>query len=474
MEVISLDWQKAKLVNLLVEKKVNQHSLCSLELLLYDWTYQDTLHETLGNSLCVQDDTTLYFCGVVKEVHSNNTFLQCTVTVTLMSFSTVFDAEEKNRVFQSEGKLWKDVFSTLSSLSSASLEIQCVGEEVPSAVFSEEENRILHQQRETDFRFLVETAEKLGISLFVEDVNQNKSKLYLGKCMTENSTSLPEKDCYFVEKRSLEGVIVLHVGTKQYIPFGSRVEFLGFSYVLTEFTLEYWEDVATYRYQLRRDLNDTKKAYQKKGVADLGKARVLSKEDPERLGRIQVAFLETEDALTEKSVWISYLPAVTEQSLGVISIPSQDEIVHVMMENNQGFVIGCERGVAIDENIDVAQHHTTQFHQGKISFTKEEVSVSFQGESLTVWKEESVACGSKNISLEAEEVTGIKSKSIGLVAEESLAAKGKTVGIESETLEMTGKEVSLTAGTTLKLEGTTVNLSGSKEVNAKTNKFNIV
>lgn len=473
MKLSSIDENRAFILEITLVKKVNHHSSLTVELDLYDWDYWSDLQKMLLTQVTLEDDTTLLACGVVTEVVADFLPDKRIVTIHVRSLSCEFDKTKENRVFQSQNQGWKDIFSYLTEKSKPDLNVE-IDKDVPDSVFEEAQKQgILLQQEETDFQFLVKVAEKLGVFLFVKDTNKKSCGLLLGTSLSQSNKSFELEDFLSISQSMTEHETIIKAKSEVCLELGDTLKISGFPYIITEMKSHYYQQVTTYEYVLYRRLTQVNSLYVETAVAHVGVCKVLSNEDPERLGRLQVACMDMEDTKPKEAVWLSYLPQLTEKDKGVICMPDPEELVYVILRGTVGYVTGCVRKDSIQEEIDVTEHRTVYVRDVKWMVTKEKGEVSYN-DTKTEWSPEQINATTKEIHMKAEETFAIESKTISEKAEDSLSLQGKTISEKAEdTLSLQGKTFSEKADNTLSIDCKTLDIKGSSAVNADTPKFNI-
>lgn len=456
MKLSSIDENRAFILEITLLKKVNHHTSLTVELDLYDWDYWNDLQKMLLTQVTLEDDTTLLACGVVTGVVADFLPHKRIVTLHLSSLSCEFDKLKENRVFHAQNQGWKDIFSYLSEKSKPDLNVE-IDKDIPKSVFNEAQKQgILLQQQETDFQFLVKVAEKLDVFLFVKDTNKKSCGLLLGPSLSQSNKSIELEDFLSVSQSMTEHETIIKAKSEVFLEFGDRVIVSGFPYIVTEMKSHYYQQVTTYEYVLYRRLTKVTSLYME--TAHLGVCKVISNEDPDRLGRLQVECMDMEDTKPKEPVWISYLPQLTEKDKGVICMPDPEELVYVILRGTVGYVTGCVRKDAIQEEIDVTEHRTVYVRDVKWMVTKEKGEVSYN-DTKTEWTAEQMNATSKAIHMKAED---------------SLSLQGKTISEKAEdTLSLQGKTISEKADNTLSIDCKTLDIKGSSAVNAATPKFNI-
>lgn len=472
MKLSSIDESRASIQQIRLEKKVNIHSHWTVELELIDWSYLVVLQKSVNSQVTLEDDTTLLACGVVTGVNVDFQPHRRKVLLHLSSLSCEFDLTKETRVFHHQEQGWKEIFSYLSEKSQPDFSVE-MDQNVPDKVFDDSNKQgILVQHEETDFQFLMKIAEKLGLYLFVKDANKKSCGLYLGASISSTSESMERTDFLSLSQSMTREATTLHGKSERYFPFGSTVDLEGFTYTVIEITTTYENHVTTYDYVFYHKLEQKTSVYHETTIVHLGLCQVLSNEDPERLGRIQVACISMEESKPEQPVWISYIPELTEKDKGSICLPDPEEQVYVLLRGTVAYALGCVRGVEIQKEIDVTAHRTLYFRDVKWMVTEEKLEISYEN-TRTEWTASQIACESKSILSTAEDTLALQGKTITEKAEDTLALQGKTITEKAEdTLALQGKTVTEKADSTLSLESNTVNIK-STTVNTDTSKFNI-
>lgn len=328
------------------------------------------------------------------------------------------------------------------------------------------------QHEETDFQFLTKIAGKLGFFLFILDADKNSCGLSFDKFISKLNISIELDEFLMVTHHLTENSSQIYAKSERYLPFGSTVLVDGFSYVITQMKLEYQDNVTVFFYTFYRDFSPKTKSYQDSKVVHIGRCKVISNEDPDRLGRLQLKCIDMEDTSPKSPVWIGYLPQLTEKDKGVICMPDPNEQVYLIVRGTEGFVLGCVRAEAINQGIDVTANRTVNVREGQLVMTNEVVSVSNKDTKLT-WLADELKSESKEINIMAEGQFSFSGEKINGESVDSLVIQSKTILQKaSDSLELHGKTILENASSTIEIKGSEVNITG-KKVNAITDKFNI-
>lgn len=332
--------QKVKL-----NKRVNSHSSCEIEMIFTGDSINE-LKKYIGSEIVIENDERKHMRGEIHGVTLKKTFSVSTIVFFADSFSTRADKVPGNRIFQDTKKKYSDIVSCLENdnLSVKILERSFADEQTNLAVI---------QHNETDFEFAKRLALSRGLYLFIDDTSQ-KCSINICKCFSSKKKTMSDDQIVLLDYEINQYEERFMITSREYFDFGSEVSLNGYDYLVIGFSLLYENGAEIYKYVLSRIIGNEDPVKENDSFI-LGKGRIKSNDDPEHLGRLQVAFLEYEDRLSDNKLWIPYINNLTEKDCGMMFIPDVDEIVNVYYCNSVCYASGCVREKAYNSQMnDVA------------------------------------------------------------------------------------------------------------------------
>lgn len=325
-----------------LEKKVNAHSSCEIEM-IFEGVDSSSLKRYIGLEILVENDERKLMRGKISRVYLKQTFSVSTVVFYAKSLSVMADEKKFNRIFQDTKKKNSDIMRLIGK---GTCDFQIIDKGYAGEII----DCVVIQKNETDFEFAERLAVSKGEYLFVDDISQ-KCMIDIGKCYCDKINSIQEADvvvCDYEIRQFQERIIFT---SREFFEFGSKISMNGFDYLIVGFTLIFENGTENYQYELLRNMGESDE-YVLNASVILGKGKVVNNEDPDRLGRIQVAFLEYEDLQSDNRVWIPYVNNLTEQDCGVLFLPDKDEIVNVYYCNSHCYASGCVREKAFNNQMN--------------------------------------------------------------------------------------------------------------------------
>lgn len=431
---------------IIINKNEGSHSTCEVKLFIEDEKKFSDLDRVLSTEVSVEDDRRIYMRGYVNEVSYNDIFSGSQAVVSIISFTNYADFEKKDRIFQNPEKKIVDIINCLSS---ENLKVQ-----VNERDFSDEkEEHVLVQVNKTDFQYLIDLANCCGVYAFVNDTDQ-KASIFLG-----NNTGVERSD--FNEDKILERRIKLskffkdlNLTTTEYMNFGQEVMYSGDKYTIVRMIIHYKNGEIHFTYGLRKKIIENRNMIYQSLV--LGKAKVVCYYDNERLGRVQVEFLNYEDALAENRIWLPYLPNVTDKNQGVVLIPHNDEIVHVVCDQGHCYVDGCIREQKYSEDICDTNYRHIMFNDNSFSIKEDVVEAK-------IFKHK-ISATDKCITLSDDKYkVDLSDEKIVIKLSDS------KVNLDSQTIQILSG-----GGAKIEVKGNAITIDGSSKVAVKTSAFDVV
>lgn len=457
-----------------IEKKCGAHSVMCVDIIpdrMDDISELDTL-VSVGSQIDADIDGELIMCGIVTKVTGKVTYSGAAVSVMAMSDSIESDKCRLSRIFQSPDKSFGDIMDKISGkLSFTVNKNELASENIREAVV---------QYNESDFEFALRAAEEKNVRVFVIDNERGKGSVVIGDSINAANT-LESKDIISAEKSIDEYSELLDIECRRYIELGTKVRSRGNEYVVTGVKAERKDDTDRFFLKLERNIGKAEEDKAPLSIISLGKARVVDNKDPDSLGRLQVEFLETEDAMNDKRIWIQYINTLTAGEGGVFFIPDKDELVQVLCQNGKCFAYGCVREKAVSDKIGDTEKKSIMLYEKTlvaddegVIFTAGDYTAQVNKDMLTVKDSDF------DITLNKDGISAGNSKNRIAVTKDSIKAdvnnKGSiTVSDSAVALDSNGKgKAEFTgSGTELTVKGGKLDIDASSGVDIKTSKLDV-
>lgn len=404
MNIIGLE-NAGTLRKVKLNKQVNSHSSCEIEMILTDDNVND-LEKYIGFEIVVEDDGIRLMIGKISSITLKQSFSVSTIVFWADSFSTEADKTPFNRVFQDTQKKYSDIVSCIKNVS---LPVQIL----EKGFAEEQEEHIIIQHNETDFEFVRRLSLSRGLNLFVDDTSQMCS-LNIGRCFSGKKETISDKDIilseYFLDRFEVRYIIT----SRKYFNFGSEVSLNGFDYLVIDFSLIYENGTKIYKYILSRSRSvEDMKTEPGNHSFILGKGKVVSNDDPEHLGRIQVTFLEYEDKLMDNKLWIPYINNMTEKDRGMMFIPDADETVNLYVCNSVCYASGCVRNKSYNSRMNDVSVRTLFTRNAEIDISNKRIGIDAFDYKIEIYDGNAVIKkGGMEISMNDDTISTKNSRSV--------------------------------------------------------------
>lgn len=426
-----------------LKKAVNSHSTAEIKMISVS-DKPDELRRYIGTPITVEDNERVLMRGKIDGLTFDNAFSGTTAVFHAVSLSAEMDKTNHNRVYQDTKKKYSDVINSLSN-DSYSFQIS------DNSEGGKNDETLIIQQNETDFNFAVRIAKKLELFVFVDDVS-SKCSMLLAKKIGGKSSSVKGEEIiiqHYIINECEERIIIT---SRNYYAFGSQIICNGFDYVIIGFGMNYKDGEEEFRYEALRTLKLVEKQNEN-GSVFIGKAKVVDNDDPDRLGRLQVEFLEYEDKLHENRLWIPYIANMTESDHGVMFIPDKNEIVSIYYSNSGCYACGCIREAKFTDEMKDVSIRTILTRNSKVEISEKCVEINAFDFNIKVEK--------NNASIETE-----KAK-VSMSGDETLIKNDRT------SVSVKGDAVKVIAGQKTQIKASEINIEGNSKVTIKTPKLDI-
>ena len=465
---------KGRIKSVVIEKKCGKHSVMCIDFVpdkMEDISELDSF-VSIGGTAEADLAGKLIMCGKINEVKGKITYSGAAVSVLAVSDSLESDKCRLSRIFQSPEKNYGDIFKIISDKVSFN-----VGD---SKLSSEKTDKAVVQYNESDFEFACRIAREKDSRVFVIDNERGKGSVVIGDSINL-SMNLESSDIISAERKISEYKEILNIEYRNYIELGTKVKFGSYEYVVTELQAEYVNDNDRFFMTLERNIQKAEENKNLLSVISLGKAKVVDNKDPDKLGRLQVEFLETEDAINDKKLWIQYVNTLTAGEGGVFFIPDQGEVVQIICQNGECYAYGCVREKAASDKINDTEKKSIMLYDRtlvaedkKITFTAGEYIAQTDNEMFNVKNKDfditmnkdsiNVGNGKNRISIDKNSIT------IDVNRKGKITVTDSAVTIDSNEkgkAEFKGNTVDITA------KGGKLDIDASSGVNIKTSKLDV-
>ena len=332
--------------NILVLDERNKHSKCIFDVIVDNENISEFISENpMGKKeICASVEGEIVFYGTLKKIQCEYTYLNTNVHIEAVSFSDSLDSEKNCRVFQDPDKTYGMLNEFFEN---RKIKIYCVDKAIGNKKISE----ILIQNNETDFEFIKKIYAKENISININVAKRTVCCLNVGNLQKSNSLAVQDiKKC---ERTIYKGYEQIKLATQVLFEVGTKLtlEFLDERYIIISRKIENRCENFEVTYLLIKDNDNSSSLIRKDSLIELGIAKVVANNSDDAKGRIQVEFLNYQNEMSDKKVWIDYVSPLTEKDGGMVFIPDIGEYVEVLMNDKRCVAIGCIRETPLAENL---------------------------------------------------------------------------------------------------------------------------
>ncbi len=429
--------RKVKLV-----KRANSHSSCEIETLLNGNVNPG---KYIGAQIVLENDERILMRGEVASVTVNRAFGQSTAVFCAYSLSAAVDREVKNRIYQDCEKSFSDILGMIrcESYNVKVIDKTAANEKIEAPVI---------QRNETDFEFAKRMALSKGLYLFVDDTSK-KFSASICKKLADREKTISAKDVIYFETHITQYEERIKFKSREYFNVGSLLCCEGYDYLITEFVLNYKNQTENYQYEMVRTVKTAPRVRENDFVI-LGKAEVISGDDPERLGRIQVSFLEYEDNMPNNRMWIPYVNNLTEKDGGMLFIPDPGEIVNVYCCNSECYASGCVRQQQYNGSMSDISARTLLSRGARFDISEKRAGMDIFGYKIEA--------GENGLEIQKDKVRIIVNEKRILIKN-----NGASITAEKDAVEVVSDK-------NLRLKANEINANGQNKVTVKTSAFDIL
>lgn len=442
-------------------KSRGEHSLCSFSFV--SARFED-YSDMVGSNIEVKDDNKLLMHGVINDISFISGCSENIVKVTLISRSNRVDNNPVTRVFQKEGQTYKDILDFVTKNMSYKLNVPASLKEV----------ELLHpiiQYNETDFSFirrmLIEGyGEEIVVdvlednSIYVGFIDNVKYKIEPREVFTmSQSIRCNIDEIEFSVKGGIDGQEL-----REYVDIGKQVMWHNNTFVITRMEIE--KSKSVYRYKCYAKNCKLEEKFEYRECNHFFSAKVVDVDDPNNFGRVRLDFsdVDIEDTTSENKVWINVSTPYTAKNGGFVFLPEVDDVVKVLWNGFDFFVIGCVRQETLSERYqNVKLKQIGNLYDKNICWDEEKIEITSKEVSVTLLDEEvSISIGGSNINMSKDKININTKKSIVEMNDDIVVETG-IFHIDSEELEekvkkkyrCESKNITLNASATATIEGKT-------------------
>lgn len=416
--------------NIVISDERNKHSKCEFDVIVDNEEISEFISENkVGKKeMCASIEGEIVFYGVLKKIKCQRTYLKTNVHIEAVSFSGSLDSEKKCRVFQNPDKTYgmlNDFFKNKK------VEINTIDKETKIS-------EILIQNNETDFEFLKRIYANSNKDIYIDARKKTVCCLNVGNLKKNDFLTI--KDLKEYEQTIYEKSEEVRVVTEKLFEVGTNLEFLGEKYTVVSRKIVSKYEYFAITYLLLREIDNDVLDYQNK-VIDLGLAKVVENHCDDDLGKIQVEFLEYDNEMSDKKVWIDYTSPLTEKSGGMVLIPDIGEYVEVLMNEKRCVAIGCVRKTPLAEEIRDIDKRYLLSRNCSFKIDNDDLDIEIGNNKINVTKDIMTLANDKfDITIKADQCkVGFDDSRIVFV-EDKIQSIGKNkVEIETGELTIVGK-----------------------------------
>lgn len=417
-----------------------------------------------------QDFKKLVFCGFVDNINANLEFSSVELEVIAKSYSVLEDETTFSRIFQNPQKKISDIADG-ERLQLRKCNVDFIGN-IKDTVLKQ----VVVQNQETNYSFLKRLAHELGVSLWIKDTFEDKTTIVMGSSLNV-AVELSLEEILRCQKRRTRECCSLWIVTKKYFEIGRIIRFKedGRRYVVVSMYLRYVNNNLEYSYVLdeysEKEKNDQHNVLLK---SIKFQAKVVSAEDPEHQGRLQVAFVEegTDGVLDmdkNDRYWFPYRTPYSGKNSGIVFLPDVGDVVEVFFSNEDCYISSSKRQNALLEecqNIN-DKYIGNNFSQriiwkndslelksfdNQIILNKEKIEIIVGKSIITITENDIglqqnnciVKIGMNNINLHADKEISICGKDLVKVdCQKCFSVKGESVAITASKIDLGSGDIKM-------------------------------
>ena len=321
----------------------NTHTFCEFLALIKSEDENDFCAK-LGAECQIQGEDTFKFAGIIKKIETKHTVEGSFLKVFIEGFSIRYDTEVddciKKRIFQSPKKIISDIIASMNLQKKISI----------NAKNEDEIKEIIVQDYETDWNFLLRLSSYYNLKLFP---SENSDSMVLGDYSVDNGEKIESADIEDVSKSFyyLNSKIykTVNCSLRKYLTLGERVSFENDKYIVESVDICLIHNT----YQKTYILKQYVPSFCRNKTEYVLQAKVVNNEDPDKMGKIQVEFLninneiEFEDVMKDNPIWIETLSLYATGATGVSFLPQKGDFVKIIIKNGSAFSVSSIRNESL-------------------------------------------------------------------------------------------------------------------------------
>lgn len=430
-----------------LKKQINNHSKCYFKALINEKSTSKYLN-TIGQVADIYFNENKILAAVVSEVNVIKKFSETYIEVIMYSFSILLDKKKNTRLFQNPKKTLTSILKGINSFEPG-FDIKILDEIIRRKII----RRPIIQNNETDFEFINRMANENGVYLWLDDISNNHKIIKLYKNFNNNVKiiSLEKVIQYKLKKDSLSEM--LEITLQEYIDLEKTIQLENSKYIITKLELKKEKEEFLINYTLKRISNIVfEKDDENREIIKL-KGKVVDNNDPERLGRIKVDFLDIMEIDNEEKIWIDYKTLYSNSDKGIIFIPEIGDIVSIEFDGKNFIASGSVREKAINKSYEnLKDKYISNSFNKEIIFKEKSLEIQALDNSIKISDEDiSIKVGNSSIVLNNDNVF-IKCNDLIIKL--------------SDEIEIMGKKINIKANEDITIKSSSdVNISGQKGIN---------
>ena len=310
--------------------RIDEHEECHFSVSVSE-KHLDTYINRLGKECSLENDC-FKFSGTVTGLTVTKGIDCCHVEAIVQGRTFSLDQEQRCRIFQDNTKKVSDILSRMGLK-----EMHCSAED------DEEIQNVIVQNHETDWQFLKRLAACTKKHLFPGE------KIRFGNPLRDKQT-IQENDIIEMQVSLCQNRSCAVCRLKKRLNLGERAELYRKDFFVDTVTYKKCNEEYIFEYHLSE-------CVPKQGYVNLPfyilAAEVKDNNDPERLGRVRLEYLEPyEDVMKENSMWTECGSSWASKGLGSACVPLKGDIVEVHIWDNSTRVLSSKRLEAFDSRVE--------------------------------------------------------------------------------------------------------------------------
>ncbi|AOY74680.1 phage baseplate assembly protein V [Clostridium formicaceticum] len=341
--VIIKDFSILTLINLRIEKKINDHTALYLRGHVKDedaFKYAKKLDEDIIVYYKRDDSEEIIFHGIIDSITVEKIRDNSYIEMKAYSYSYKEDREERVNMFQNIEMTYQEMVDALDMKDStiAYIDKQKGNQKI---------NTPMCQYEETNFQFLKRVASRENLPLIVEDVSNQRPYIWLGR---KKGKKKAIGSCDFrIENSSISRTC--SITTEEKVDIGDWIKIEEEEWYVVGLEVFLNKGILYFKCQLTMYDQYISETFENPKIA--GKSMIVEvahNVDPEKKGRLQVMF--DGEKVSSNCFWFPYLTPYGGDQLGISFIPEKGDKVLVYFptkKEEEAVIIGSLRKNGYDE-----------------------------------------------------------------------------------------------------------------------------